>query len=438
MSRQLFVVKVVLDDGQTKTIRCEPTTTIAEIKEQFSYRYNPQDHRICFADGRVGDETMAISAYRIEEGAILYLRNKQISVTHNVEPDDVRRPSWISNATGQPIVGMPSAPPPTSIPSAVVPSPLVAPTVSIPGGQLLNPNKEQEVLDIESETDSNVRKTKIKTFLSHFLRKRPNAEELLRAKIIEEAPQINLVQPTLAMVRQCCEWISQNAIDVEGIFRVSATKSENTVVADSLVAGVATFTKLPVSVVNVHSITTGLKIYIRERTYPLVPYKYYKNYLACLERINRSDEEAKRTLLQSLISALPANNQMIMLYLFKFLHDVANHSDKNKMTAHNLGVVFGPCIIRTTIKGMESLQECEAQVALAESLVLFSDRLSFGVQNPASTLSRTLCGSSKNVVDSSHAKKSYRSTCYSGSCLFNYKRTTSTPISSRTGKRKET
>jgi len=191
MSRQLIVVKVVLDDGSTKTIRCEPTTTIAEIKEQFSYRYNPQDHRICFADGRVGDESMVIGAYRIEEGAVLYLRNKQLSVPHNVEPDDVRKPSWINNAGGQQL-GVPSA---SSAP---------APAHSASSSDLSARKTKMgpaEVVDVEHEADSKIRVTKLKTFLSHFLRRRPNADELIKAKIIEEAPTQELVHPSLDMVK---------------------------------------------------------------------------------------------------------------------------------------------------------------------------------------------------------------------------------------------
>jgi len=42
---------------------------------------------------------------------------------------------------------------------------------------------------------------------------------------------------------------------------------------------------------------------------------------------------------------------------------------------------------------MESYQECEAQIELAESLVLFSGSLSCGAQSDSSTMSRTMCGS---------------------------------------------
>jgi len=409
MSRQLIVVKVVLDDGATKTIRCEPNTTIAEIKEQFSYRYKPEDHRICFADGRVGDESMVIGAYRIEEGAVLYLRNKQLSVPHNVEPDDLRKPSWISTATGQQLT-VPPVPSSSAIANATATgasgfSLASPPVLTNPVMPTTPPDQRSksmfirpsEVVDVEHETDGKVRVTKLRTFLAHFLRRRPNAEDLIRAKIIEEAPAVDLVQPTLDMVKQTCDWLLANAIDTEGLFRISATKNENVAIADQLVAGKITFTSIPLNSLNVHSVSTGLKLYLRERTSPLIPYKYYKNFLTCLQESDHS-EEATKELCQLLVSALPANNQMILIYLFKFLSKVSAHSDTNKMTPRNLGVVFGPVIVRPSLKGMESYQECQAQIELAESLVRYSDGLSFGVQSRASTMSRTICGSTHETV----------------------------------------
>ena len=425
--------------------------TMAQIKERFASRFSPDEvsqrtpihthiahaaiqhassccfgvgqHRLCFADGRVGDDTMAIGAYRMDGSPTLYLRHKQQCVPHNVEPDDVRKPNtttWYNTGQQSPAPPQRQAakgkkhkqPDAQAAADAQSLSSLQSFTctgTTAAAGTGTGTNAEVDatftpdaypksadkpVLDVEEGTDSKTRMTKLKAFLAHFMRRRPNADDLLRAKIIEENPAVPLVQPTLAAVRLCCDWLAANALDAEGLFRVSAARGENEAVAESLVTGQTLFDKDPGAggvPPNVHSVATGLKIYLRERTYPLVPYNYYKNYQALVARSDGS-EEATMAILQNLVSALPANNQMIVLYLFKFLHKLADHEDKNKMNARNLGVVFGPVIVRTTVNGMQSLEECQAQNTLAQNLVYYSDRFSFGKQATASDMARSLCG----------------------------------------------
>lgn len=42
---------------------------------------------------------------------------------------------------------------------------------------------------------------------------------------------------------------------------------------------------------------------------------------------------------------LPEDNLTVLSYIMNFLHDVAQHSEKNHMTPSNLAIVFGPNLV---------------------------------------------------------------------------------------------
>lgn len=350
---------------------------------------------------------MTLSAYRVDDGAVLHLRSRACATTHNVEPDDVRRtrPSPTGTAPTvfdafdgieEEIADADDAAGPMGTGDARGAAGVGAP---------------KPVLDVADDTDGRTRVARLRAFVAHFLRRRPTADELLRARILDATPAPAPTAPALAPVRACCTWLAACALDAEGLFRVSAARAANVAVADALAAGTVEAPPAldaalaPVSTPGTppdpHAVATGLKIYLRERTLPLVPHQYYKRYLSAVASTESASasssassttptaSEARAVLCQRLVSALPANNQMVLLCLFRFLHAVARHADRNKMPARNLGVVFGPVIVRAPLRSLASLQECEAQITLAESLVLCADRLSFGAQAPLPPPSET-------------------------------------------------
>jgi hypothetical protein len=64
-------------------------------------------------------------------------------------------------------------------------------------------------------------------------------------------------------------------------------------------------------------------------------------------------EELRRALLQ-----LPKVNVNVMKYLLKFLHEVQECSEDNKMTALNLATIFGPNFLRPQTADVRLLMEC--------------------------------------------------------------------------------
>lgn len=90
-------------------------------------------------------------------------------------------------------------------------------------------------------------------------------------------------------------------------------------------------------------ITGALKLFFRELPQPLVPALLLPHFRDALEL---SEPEHCLSKIQKLIDSLPRPNHDTLQYILEHLCRVIAHSDKNRMTAHNLGIVFGPTLFR--------------------------------------------------------------------------------------------
>ena len=107
---------------------------------------------------------------------------------------------------------------------------------------------------------------------------------------------------------------------------------------------------LNVDEVDVHSVASLLKQYLRELPECLIPYRFYQTFMniAMSFQDSKSNEDKRGLVqeLQGLMVDLPKVNYNLLKHLCQFLSKVASFTDINKMTALNLATVFGPNIIR--------------------------------------------------------------------------------------------
>uniref|UniRef100_A0A8D0ATX7 Rho-GAP domain-containing protein n=1 Tax=Sander lucioperca TaxID=283035 RepID=A0A8D0ATX7_SANLU len=85
---------------------------------------------------------------------------------------------------------------------------------------------------------------------------------------------------------------------------------------------------------DVPTVTSLLKLFLRELPTPVVPEPYCKQ----LAAMNQS--------LRENLCHLPDDNLIILSYLIHFLSRVAAHSQSNHMPVENLATIFGPCIFQ--------------------------------------------------------------------------------------------
>ncbi|XP_042554622.1 rho GTPase-activating protein 9 isoform X1 [Dipodomys spectabilis] len=163
-----------------------------------------------------------------------------------------------------------------------------------------------------------------------------------------------------SFVRLCIAAVDKRGLDVDGIYRVSGNLAvvqklrflvdrERAVTSD----GRYMFPEHPgqesrldldsAEWDDIHVVTGALKLFLRELPQPLVPPLLLPHFRAALAL---SESKQRLSQIQELIDTMPKPNHDTLRYLLEHLCRVIAHSDKNRMTPHNLGIVFGPTLFR--------------------------------------------------------------------------------------------
>jgi len=144
--------------------------------------------------------------------------------------------------------------------------------------------------------------------------------------------------PTL--VENSLQYIENSGIDNEGIFRLSGSAIDIEKMKDLFDSGksVDFYGK------DCHAVAGIFKLFLRELPEPLMTLELYNKWLEAFKNDSLSASE-RVPLVKKVFNQLPIFNKYVLAYIMAFLAKVATLSDKNKMGASNLSIVFGPNIL---------------------------------------------------------------------------------------------
>uniref|UniRef100_A0A3Q2XVF1 Rho GTPase activating protein 27 n=1 Tax=Hippocampus comes TaxID=109280 RepID=A0A3Q2XVF1_HIPCM len=190
---------------------------------------------------------------------------------------------------------------------------------------------------------------KVRTKLIKFLMKRPSLQAVKEKGYIRE----NVFGCHLAMlcaqerttvprfVEKCIKAVERRGLDIDGLYRVSGN--------------LATIQKLRFKAdheeldledgqwADAHVLTGALKLFFRELPEPLFPYNLFHKFISA---IRIPDYNTKVCCIYELIKSLPIPNHDTMSLLFGHLRRVIQCGEDNRMTVHNVAIVFGPTLLR--------------------------------------------------------------------------------------------
>eukprot|EP01105_Mastigella_eilhardi_P005157 TRINITY_DN16936_c0_g1_i1.p1 TRINITY_DN16936_c0_g1~~TRINITY_DN16936_c0_g1_i1.p1 ORF type:complete len:577 (-),score=152.90 TRINITY_DN16936_c0_g1_i1:64-1560(-) len=280
-----------------------------------------------------------------------------------------------ATAAGAAAPAIPAAPPAPAAVAAPLPTISMA---SISGSSVIHSSAQliADLEQIDSETDIKAKKSKISTILTNFLRKRPATNDQVVSRLLPEPPAIKLVPANFTLIKKVCDWLASNALDMEGIFRVSGSVNDVKLMCDEFVRGEAPWINQPASeTLSPHTVASALKLYFRERTLPVIPFRLCKKYLDDI-RGNPSDETTHLTAIKSLLRDVPNDSRSSIMYLFKLLSDLPKYEEQNKMNRFNLSVVWGPTIMKAqAMQSAEVFAECESQIQFVSIFIKNYDML---------------------------------------------------------------
>ncbi|KAL8612611.1 hypothetical protein ACOMHN_006597 [Nucella lapillus] len=148
------------------------------------------------------------------------------------------------------------------------------------------------------------------------------------------------------IVETCVHHLERFGLDAEGIFRLAGRAG----LLRELRAQFEMARRPALDDIDVHTVGSLLKAYLRELPESLVPPDLYQRIMNCAMRhAETSCQESRQEEVEclcKLLEELPDINYTTLAYICRFLHKLASHADKTKMTAHNLALVFGPNLIR--------------------------------------------------------------------------------------------
>ncbi|XP_059391013.1 rho GTPase-activating protein 29-like isoform X5 [Carassius carassius] len=193
------------------------------------------------------------------------------------------------------------------------------------------------------------------------------------------------------IIKKCTSEIENRALNIKGIYRVNGAKSRVEKLCQAFENGKDL---VELSDLYPHDISNVLKLYLRQLPEPLILFRFYNDFIG-LAKESQSiivDEveasggnpapdssqvsvELKRVLfkIKDLLCQLPSAHYKTLQFLIQHLHRVTERADENKMTASNLGIIFGPTLIKPrqadTEVSLSSLVDYPYQALMVELLI---------------------------------------------------------------------
>ncbi|XP_037649187.1 GEM-interacting protein [Sebastes umbrosus] len=195
------------------------------------------------------------------------------------------------------------------------------------------------------------------------------------------------------VVLLCTSEIESRALSIQGVYRVSGSKPR---IQKLCQAFETQKEQMDLSDLSPHDITSILKHFFKELPEPLLTFDLYNPFITMGKTIQHQSEreptpDTNETVdiihnLQKLLQKLPPYSYSTLQYMMSHLLKVSENYE-NKMCASNLGIVFGPTLLRplvSTDMSMMALLETSYQAVLIEFLITHHDKI-FGLQQRPGT-----------------------------------------------------
>ncbi|XP_066479745.1 rho GTPase-activating protein 29 [Tiliqua scincoides] len=213
------------------------------------------------------------------------------------------------------------------------------------------------------------------------------------------------------IIKKCTSEIESRALNVKGIYRVNGAKSRVEKLCQAFENGKDL---VELSELYAHDISNVLKLYLRQLPEPLILFRLYTEFIGLAKESQNINEELdakqmsprskkrqsvcielNRIILKikDLLKLLPAPNYNTLQFLIGHLLRVTEQSDENKMSASNLGIIFGPTLIRPrqtdATVSLSSLVDYPYQARVVELLITYYEKIFDISFQPLSTASRS-------------------------------------------------
>ncbi|KAM8875803.1 rho GTPase-activating protein 45 isoform 2-T2 [Spinachia spinachia] len=208
------------------------------------------------------------------------------------------------------------------------------------------------------------------------------------------------------IITKCISEIERRALKMKGIYRVNGVKTRVEKLCQAFENGKEL---VELSQCSPHDISNVLKLYLRQLPEPIMLFRLYNSLMGLAKESLQGEAEPTEgeeadshsvspagckgsqlvdmgpdtdpevlvlvDKLKELLKELPKANVATLRYLIRHLRRIAELEGDNKMSPSNLGIVFGPSLMRPRPTGatisLSSLVDYPHQARIVESLIVF-------------------------------------------------------------------
>lgn len=191
-----------------------------------------------------------------------------------------------------------------------------------------------------------------------------NTLQKLRADSVED----NLNSMAFTFLKDCLHELESRGLTDQGLYRVGGVVSK---VKKLLNEGLMAPSDRPFDLSDPKqweskTIASAVKQYFRDLNKPLMTHTLYANFV---EAVKCDNETARLQELSGIVKKLPVANREMLKVLIGHLAKVAAKHETNLMTAANLGVVFGPTLLRPREETVASIMDIKFCNEVVEILI---------------------------------------------------------------------
>uniref|UniRef100_A0A672MK64 Rho GTPase-activating protein 42 n=1 Tax=Sinocyclocheilus grahami TaxID=75366 RepID=A0A672MK64_SINGR len=221
--------------------------------------------------------------------------------------------------------------------------------------------------------------------------------------ILSKKEETYLNETGFNFVRKCIQLVEVRGLNTMGLYRVGGINSKvQKLMTTAFSPKAASDMDLDPDTWDNKTITSGLKNYLRCLSEPLMTYRLHSDFLLA---VKSDDQNYRVCAVHTLVHKLPDKNKEMLEILIEHLLNVSTHSESNMMTVSNLGVIFGPTLMRSQEETVAAMMNIKFQNIVVEILIENFEKifhqapdpnvpLSQPQSRPGSRRSRAICLSS--------------------------------------------
>lgn len=190
----------------------------------------------------------------------------------------------------------------------------------------------------------------------------------------------NLDDVGFAFVRKCIEVLERRGLEEEGLYRIGGVSTKITKLLNMGLDRKKTEKERLMffndeqssDVLESKTIASALKHYLRNLNEPLMTFRLHHSFISAAKQETR---QQRINDVHQLIHRLPKSHFEMLDIVVRHLKSVSLKSEKNKMSVFNLGVVFGPTLLRAAEETVAAILDIKFNNVVIEILIENYDRI---------------------------------------------------------------